>query len=48
MNSDVDAKERIYSEADGGWATAGVGQKYGSGYGLEVKARWIRAIVSNQ
>jgi site-specific recombinase XerD len=35
------------ADAIGGWATAGVGQKYGSGYGLEVKARWMRAIVSN-
>jgi len=24
---------------------AGVGQKYGSGYGLEVKARWMERIV---
>ena len=29
------------------WTTASVVQKYGSGYGLDVKARWIRAIVSN-
>jgi len=28
-----------------GWATAGVGQKYGSGYGLEVKARWMVSIT---
>ena len=31
-----------------GWqqrATAGVGQKYGSGYGLEAKARWMERIV---
>ena len=28
-------------------ATAGVGQKYDSVYGLEVKAKWTRAIVSN-
>ena len=27
------------------WATAGVGQKYGSGYGLEAKARWMEGIV---
>ena len=29
------------ADAIGGWATAGVGQKYGSGYGLEVKAKWM-------
>ena len=33
------------ADAIGGWATAGVGQKYGSGYGLEVKARWMKRIV---
>jgi integrase len=33
------------ADAIGGWATAGVGQKYGSGYGLEVKARWMERIV---
>ena len=34
------------ADAIGGWATAGVGQKYGSGYGLEVKARWMDRIAS--
>mgnify|MGYP001327985623 CR=1 FL=1 len=33
------------ADAIGGWATAGVGQKYGSGYGLEVKAKWMARIV---
>ena len=33
------------ADAIGGWATVGVGQKYGSGYGLEVKARWMERIV---
>ena len=33
------------ADAIGGWATADVGQKYGSGYGLEVKARWMERIV---
>ena len=33
------------ADAIGGWATAGVCQKYGSGYGLEVKARWMERIV---
>ena len=33
------------ADAIGGWATAGVGQKYGSGYGLEVKTRWMERIV---
>ena len=35
------------ADAIGGWPTAAVGRKYASGYGLEVEARWIRAIVSN-
>ena len=33
------------ADAIGGWATAGVGQKYGSGYSLEAKARWMERIV---
>ena len=33
------------ADAIGGWATAGVGQKYGSGYGLEVKTKWMERIV---
>ena len=33
------------ADAIGGWATAGVPQKYGSGCGLEVKARWMERIV---
>ena len=33
------------ADAIGGWATAGVGQKYGSGYGIKVKARWQGRIV---
>ena len=31
-----------------GWITAVVCQKYGSGYGLEVKARWMSAIAGNK
>ena len=34
------------ADAIGGWATAGADQKYGSGYGLEVKARWMEKIVT--
>ena len=33
------------ADAIGGWATAGIGQRYGSGYGLEVNARWMERIV---
>jgi len=29
----------------GGWATAGVGQAYGDGYGLDQKGKWMSAIV---
>ena len=32
-------------DAIGGWSTEGVGQGYGKGYGLEVKARWMRRLV---
>lgn len=28
----------------GGWATSGVGQQYGDGYSLKVKARWMEKI----
>ena len=28
----------------GGWATAGVGQAYGDGYGIDKKWEWISAI----
>ena len=33
------------TDAVGGWATAGVSQKYGSGYGLEVKTKWMERIL---
>ena len=50
-NSLRDRLRRVECPSDiaddiGGWATAGVGQKYGSGYGLEVKARWMERIVA--
>ena len=32
-------------DAIGGWSTEGVGQGYGKGYGLELKARWMQRIV---
>ena len=35
------------ADAIGGWATTSVGQKYGSGYGLEVKAKWIAEMISD-
>ena len=28
----------------GGWTTAGAGEGYGSGYQLEVKAKWLRRL----
>ncbi|KAF1062902.1 DUF6538 domain-containing protein [Burkholderia gladioli] len=31
--------------AIGGWATKAVGAKYGSGYGLKVKAEWLAKVV---
>jgi integrase len=31
--------------AIGGWATAGVGNQYGTGYGLKVKAEWLERIA---
>ena len=32
-------------DAIGGWATEGVGQGYGKGYGLDVRMRWMQKIV---
>ena len=32
-------------DAIGGWSTEGVGQGYGKGYGLELKALWMQRIV---
>ena len=37
-----------YSSADGafgGWMTTGVGQRYGTGQPLEVKAKWMKRLV---
>nr|WP_249170878.1 tyrosine-type recombinase/integrase [Burkholderia vietnamiensis] len=31
--------------AIGGWATKAVGAKYGSGYGLKVKAEWLAKVI---
>jgi integrase len=31
-------------DAIGGWTTQGVGHKYGAGYSLEVKLRWLKLI----
>ena len=31
----------------GGWATAGIGQNYGEGYGLSNTASWVKKIVSH-
>ena len=31
-------------DAIGGWTTTGVGQRYGTGQPLEVKAKWMRMI----
>jgi hypothetical protein len=32
-------------DAIGGWTTTGIGQRYGSGQPLEVKAKWISLLV---
>ena len=32
-------------DAIGGWTTTGVGQRYGFGKPLEVKAKWVRLIL---
>ena len=32
----------------GGWATGGVGQGYGSGYGLEVCDKWMNLILTEE
>ena len=34
-------------DAIGGWKTFGVGQGYGSGYGLEIKYKWMNMIALN-
>ena len=34
-------------DAIGGWKTFGVGQGYGSGYGLDVKYKWMNIIALN-
>ena len=32
-------------DAIGGWTTTGIGQRYGLGHPLEVKAKWMRLIL---
>ena len=32
-------------DAIGGWTTTGVGQRYGDGHPLEVKAKWMRQLI---
>ena len=32
-------------DAIGGWMTTGVGQRYGTGQPLEVKAKWMKRLV---
>ena len=32
-------------DAIGGWQTSGVGQRYGTGQPLEVKAKWMQLIL---
>ena len=32
-------------DAIGGWTTTGVGQRYGTGQPLEVKAKWMGRLV---
>jgi len=31
-------------DAIGGWATSGIGQKYGTGYSLTIKNKWMKRI----
>ena len=31
-------------DAIGGWATSGIGQKYGAGYSLAIKSKWMKRI----
>ena len=31
-------------DAIGGWTTSGIGQKYGAGYDLNVKYKWMKKI----
>jgi hypothetical protein len=31
-------------DAIGGWATSGIGQKYGTGYSLTIKNKWMERI----
>jgi integrase len=33
-------------DAIGGWTTEGIGQRYGKGYDLNVKARWMEMIMA--
>jgi len=40
----VECPSEIIDEL-GGWSTAGVGSSYGQGFGLELKARYMRMIV---
>ena len=32
----------------GGWATEGVGHSYGTGYELDVSAKWMRLVPQKQ
>ena len=32
-------------DAIGGWTTSGVGQKYGLGQPLDVKAKWMNKLI---
>ena len=33
-----------FVDAIGGWTTSGIGQKYGAGYDLNVKYKWMKKI----
>ena len=33
-------------DAIGGWTTEGIGQRYGKGYDLKVKAKWMKEIIA--
>ena len=33
-------------DAIGGWTTEGIGQRYGKGYNLNVKAKWMEKLLT--
>jgi hypothetical protein len=33
-------------DAIGGWTTEGIGQRYGKGYNLNIKAKWMEKLLT--